>query len=182
MTNHLGLPGTEGFPWMWDVLKPGMSQANWNELTTLFSEYIYYHKHLVDLQVFCFYHFTNYSFESSFFFFLPFPSFFSGWGTRVYLWWIHVDIWQNQYNIVKLKNKKKKNEFSFLNPILFLIQPYFRDTVVPSQITARKQILQQSELFEIFCFPVQIKVMFALYCGLISVQQHCALKKCIYLN
>ena len=31
----------------------------------------------------------------------------SGWGTRVYLWRIHVDIWQNQYNIVKLKNKKK---------------------------------------------------------------------------
>ena len=29
----------------------------------------------------------------------------SGWGIRVYLWWIHVDIWQNQYNIVKLKNK-----------------------------------------------------------------------------
>ena len=24
------------------------------------------------------------------------------------LWWIHVDIWQNQYNIVKLKNKIKK--------------------------------------------------------------------------
>ena len=33
----------------------------------------------------------------------------SGWGTRVYLWWIHVDIWQNQHNIVKLK--KKKNLF-----------------------------------------------------------------------
>ena len=32
----------------------------------------------------------------------------SGWGTRVYLWWIHVDIWQNQYNIVKLKNFKKE--------------------------------------------------------------------------
>ena len=31
----------------------------------------------------------------------------SGWGTRVYLWPIHVDIWQNQYNIVKLKIKKK---------------------------------------------------------------------------
>ena len=29
----------------------------------------------------------------------------SGWGTRVYLWQIHVDIWQKQYNIVKLKNK-----------------------------------------------------------------------------
>ena len=39
----------------------------------------------------------------------------SGWGTHVYLWWIHFDIWQNQYNIVKLKNKiklkqQKKNE------------------------------------------------------------------------
>ena len=38
----------------------------------------------------------------------------SGWGTRVYLWLIHVDIWQNQYNIVKLKNKikiEKNNKF-----------------------------------------------------------------------
>ena len=34
----------------------------------------------------------------------------SGWGTRVYLWWIHVYIWQNQYNIVKLKNKIKKKK------------------------------------------------------------------------
>ena len=25
----------------------------------------------------------------------------SWWGTRVYLWQIHVDVWQNQYNIVK---------------------------------------------------------------------------------
>ena len=37
----------------------------------------------------------------------------SGWGRHVYLWWIHFDIWQNQYNIVKLKNffkngKKKR--------------------------------------------------------------------------
>ena len=32
----------------------------------------------------------------------------SGWGTRVYLWRIHVDIWQNQYTNVKLKNKIKK--------------------------------------------------------------------------
>ena len=31
----------------------------------------------------------------------------SGWGTHVYLWRIHVDIWQNQYNTVKLKNKIK---------------------------------------------------------------------------
>ena len=37
----------------------------------------------------------------------------SGWGTRVCLWWIHFDIWQNQYNIVKFKNKiklKKKKD------------------------------------------------------------------------
>ena len=32
----------------------------------------------------------------------------SGWGPRVYLWWIHVDIWQNQYNIVKLKKHYAK--------------------------------------------------------------------------
>ena len=30
----------------------------------------------------------------------------SGWGTHVYLWRIHFDIWQNQYNVVKLKKKK----------------------------------------------------------------------------
>ena len=53
----------------------------------------------------------------------------SGWGTRVYLSWIHFDIWQNQYNIVKFKNKikfkkvikKKKNKNSdFLLAVLGL--------------------------------------------------------------
>ena len=49
----------------------------------------------------------------------------SGWGTRVYLWWIHVDIWQNQYYIVKLKNKikfkkKLKNLISSSFPICAL--------------------------------------------------------------
>ena len=34
----------------------------------------------------------------------------SGWGTHVYLWWIHFDIWQNLYNYVKFKNKILKNE------------------------------------------------------------------------
>ena len=41
----------------------------------------------------------------------------SGWGTHVYLWQIHFDIWQNQCHIVKLKNKikfkKKKNLKSY---------------------------------------------------------------------
>ena len=38
----------------------------------------------------------------------------SRWGTHVCLWWIDFDIWQNQYNIVKFKNKikLKKNEIS----------------------------------------------------------------------
>ena len=36
----------------------------------------------------------------------------SGWGTHVYLWQIHFDIWQNQYNIVKLE---KKRHFLVLN-------------------------------------------------------------------
>ena len=32
----------------------------------------------------------------------------SGWGTRVHPWWMHVDVWQNQYNIVKEKKKKRR--------------------------------------------------------------------------
>ena len=41
----------------------------------------------------------------------------SGWETHVYLWWIHFDIWQNQYNIVKFKNKtKKKKRVYFFKP------------------------------------------------------------------
>ena len=31
----------------------------------------------------------------------------SGWGTHIYLWQIHFNIWQNQCNIVKFKNKIK---------------------------------------------------------------------------
>ena len=38
----------------------------------------------------------------------------SGWGAHVYLWRIHFDIWQNQYNIVKLKNKIKLTKNSTL--------------------------------------------------------------------
>ena len=37
-------------------------------------------------------------------------------GTRVHPWWIHVDVWQNQYNIVKLK---KKNVVNFVKKELF---------------------------------------------------------------
>jgi len=34
----------------------------------------------------------------------------SGWGTQVFLWQIHFDIWQNQYNIVKLNKIELKKE------------------------------------------------------------------------
>ena len=34
----------------------------------------------------------------------------SGGGTHVYLWQIHVDIWQNQYNTVKLNKIKLKKK------------------------------------------------------------------------
>ena len=37
----------------------------------------------------------------------------SGWGTQIYLWWIHVDVWQNQYNIVKLNKIKLKKKHNF---------------------------------------------------------------------
>ena len=46
----------------------------------------------------------------------------SGWRTHVYLWQITFDIWQNQYNIIKLKNKIKNNiwiqilKWSIFNP------------------------------------------------------------------
>ena len=45
----------------------------------------------------------------------------SGWGTHVYLWQIHFDIWQNEYNIVKFKNKiklKKKFKAHWMQRIL----------------------------------------------------------------
>jgi len=35
----------------------------------------------------------------------------SGWGTHVNLLWIHFDIWQNQYNIIKLKKKELKKKY-----------------------------------------------------------------------
>ena len=45
----------------------------------------------------------------------------SVWGTRVYLWRIHFDIWQNQYNIVKFKNKikfkKRKKKLELLDGV-----------------------------------------------------------------
>ena len=39
----------------------------------------------------------------------------SGCRKCVYLLWIHVDIWQNQYNIVRLKNKINLKNYCLFN-------------------------------------------------------------------
>ena len=68
----------------------------------------------------------------------------SGWGTRVNLWWIHFDIWQNQYNIVKLKNKKKikKNFLVIISSCNSLLKHN-------ENISFLKQIVQQCGMDEI---------------------------------
>ena len=42
-------------------------------------------------------------------------------GNTLYLWRIHVDIWQNQYNIVKLKNKIKRKKNLRMTLQLYLL-------------------------------------------------------------
>ena len=61
----------------------------------------------------------------------------SGWGTRVCPWRIHFDIWQNQYNIVKFKNKikLKKKRGLFILKVWFFPRPHdcrraFQQTLV----------------------------------------------------
>ena len=51
----------------------------------------------------------------------------SGWGTCVYLWQIHVDIWQNQYNIVKFKKKKRTKR------LLLIYQPLSLSRLLDTQ-------------------------------------------------
>ena len=65
----------------------------------------------------------------------------SGWGTRVYLWRIHVDIWQNQYNIVKLKNKIYKNFFFLKVKLLsrLLATPWTAANQVPLSMGFARQ-------------------------------------------
>ena len=54
-----------------------------------------------------------------------------GWRTHVYLWQIHFDIWQNQYNIVKLnkiKFKKIKKSSSDDDPENIIPSIIYRNT------------------------------------------------------
>ena len=36
----------------------------------------------------------------------------SGLGACIHLWWIHVNVWQNQYSIVKQNKVKKKKKYN----------------------------------------------------------------------
>ena len=64
----------------------------------------------------------------------------SGWGTHVCLWRIHFDIWQNQYNIVKFKNKikLKKNKRCLLlgRKVMTNLDSIFksRDITLPTKV------------------------------------------------
>ena len=43
----------------------------------------------------------------------------------VYLWQIHFDIWQNQYNIVKFKKKKNMDSMKpYIHYVFFPIHTY----------------------------------------------------------
>ena len=50
----------------------------------------------------------------------------SGWGTHVYLWQIHFDIWQNQYNIIKLNKIKLKkiNSKRYIHPLFTIARTW----------------------------------------------------------
>ena len=59
----------------------------------------------------------------------------SGWGTHVYLWRIHFDIWQNQYNIVKFKNKIKLKKIIKCTLFRFMVKKK-RPCVIPTNLAA----------------------------------------------
>ena len=67
----------------------------------------------------------------------------SGWGTHVYLWRVHFDIWQNQYNIVKFKNKIKLKKIDSLpkkNKELFM---YKYKLKVPWTARSNQSVLRE---------------------------------------
>ena len=78
----------------------------------------------------------------------------SGWGTRVYLWQIHVDIWKNQYNIVKLKKyNNKKNKCPLPDNYLF--------NSIFSQNESENVPFQFSEIF------IRFLHLLSVFCGVL---------------
>ena len=67
----------------------------------------------------------------------------SGWGTRVCLWRVHFDIWQNQYNIVKFKNKiKKKKRKNQINNLTLHLKQLEKEEQKNPKVTRRKEIIK----------------------------------------
>ena len=105
----------------------------------------------------------------------------SGWGTHVYLWWIHFDIWQNQYNIVKLKNKinkKKKRRLLLGRKVMTNLDSILksRDITLPTKVplvkamvfpavmygcescTVKKAEHRRIDAFELWCWRRLLRV------------------------
>ena len=88
----------------------------------------------------------------------------SGWGTHIYLWQIHFDIWQNQYNIVKLnkikilKNDKKReiNELALDIVPVFHVMTILKLYIVPLVSLVEKENLVlhpvQNFTLNLLCF------------------------------
>ena len=62
----------------------------------------------------------------------------SGWATHVYLWQIHFDIWQNQYNIVKLNKIKFKKNRKRIHAETFALLSLNRQDFHISKVCLRK--------------------------------------------
>ena len=64
----------------------------------------------------------------------------SGQGTHVYLWRIHFDIWQNQYNSVNFKNKMNVNIFCFIKKF----QNYLMENKIHAELRCMTTVIEKS--------------------------------------
>ena len=88
----------------------------------------------------------------------------SGWGTHVYPWQIHFDIWQNQYNIVKFKNKIKFKKIKSRNITLPTKVCLIKAMVFPVVMygceswTIKKAECQRMDAFKLWCWRRLLRV------------------------
>ena len=93
----------------------------------------------------------------------------SGWGTHVYLWQIHFDIWQNQYNIVKLnkikflkefKKKESRDKFTNFPTKIHLVKAMIFPVVmyVCESWTIKKDEHQRIDAFDLCCWRRLLRV------------------------
>ena len=82
----------------------------------------------------------------------------SGWRTRIHLWRMHVDVWQNQYNIVKLK--KKKNRDITLSTNVHLVRAMVFPVVMYGceSWAIKKTEHRRTDAFELWCWRRLLRV------------------------